>query len=656
MAQLTTTWLTLLLGVLPWLLAGSLISGWAGRWLTAVPLPSQRRTAVLLILALATALPLGEYGIIPVAHLLRQNGWPRWAILLLILAAPILTPLVLIGTAATYGLPLALARTVLGLAVSLLASQLLSFSASQHLYPNEYSALSTQHSALSTFLRYSGYAAVATFLAAVVTPTLPRLGSSWLSWPLHALLQPSHAVWDGFTAASTIAPTAAPPFWLLLIALTLGAQLDLASIGLWLGLWRARDGQPVAPRFLSPLIALAWGGFAYFLIISGRISDYANEQMGLVLLVMSLLLLLLGLTSLRPHKQGADAPSWASLWLMPPLLLGLLIPAPPATTAGHLLFIAWDEADTRQLVRADPESGVVQPLTQLAADYAVLDFSPAPNGSLIAYTVQNPNRSSDIWTIDPDGRQPYQLLDCLGSACGAPVWTADGSRLIYERRGVDNPYTPRLWWLDPVTGDSLPVFADRNVLAYGAQFSPNGRWLSFRTPNEPDISLYNLETGDIKTVPSQTGELGAWHPQGDYFYYTNVNYLGTIVVMHMFQADLTTGEQGGLTSVMAAVNDGSLAWSPDGRWLVFGRQPARAATGKQLWLLATDGRDPTQLTNDPIYNHGWPAWSADSQTLAYQRFDTSNPTSDPEIWVLDVATGEQTFVAPAGVQPRWLGR
>lgn len=127
MAQLTTTWLTLLLGVLPWLLAGSLISGWAGHWLTAVPLPSHRRTAVLLTLALATALPLGEYGIIPIAHLLRQNGWPRWAILLLILAAPILNPLVLIGTAATYGLPLALARTGLGVAVSLSACQLVSY-------------------------------------------------------------------------------------------------------------------------------------------------------------------------------------------------------------------------------------------------------------------------------------------------------------------------------------------------------------------------------------------------------------------------------------------------------------------------------------------------------------------------------------------------
>ena len=649
MPQLITNWLTLLLGIWPWLLGGALLATAVDKWLPPLSLPRQRHTAVALTLALAFALPLGEYGIIPIAHLLRRQGWPLWALLLLVLAAPVLTPLVVLATAAQHSLPLALGRLLLGLAIALAVSAVSGQPIRNPQSPirNPQSPIPNPQSPISLFAYYAGYTTAATLLAAAVTTAgwLPRL--EWV----YAIGQPTHAVWSAWAN-----PPATAPFWPRLFALTVGAQMDVASVALWIGLWRAHPAPATPAPRLAPLFALlplAWGGWAYVLVATGQIGRYTTREQGLVVLVMALLLLLFSFNSLRPRGVPIT-PHWAHLWLLPPLVLALWSPIPPPAPEGQLLFIGWDEAGTPQLFRANHETGAVRQLTQLAADYAVVDFAPAPDGSVIAYTVQNPNRSSDIWTIDPEGQLPYQLLNCLGSACGAPTWSADGGRLIYERRGVDNPYTPRLWWLDGVTGDTIPVFADNTILAYGALFSPNGRWFSYRTPNQPDIALYDLQTGEVRTVPSQTGELGAWHPQGDYFYYTNVSYLGTIVVAHMFQADLQTGEQGGLTSVMAAVNDGSLAWSPNGRWLAFGRQPARTAAGKQLWLLPTDGRDPLQLTNDSVYNHGWLAWSADSQTIAYQRFDTSRPTSDPEIWVMDVATAEAHMVASAGLQPRWL--
>lgn len=647
---ITTTWLQLLWGALPWLMLGVVLTVWAEPLWAAVAPPASVGRMLLLVLGLAVALPVGEYGIVPVARRMAQQGWPRWAVILLALSAPVLSPVVLVGTAVTVGWPLAGARAAVGLALAAVAAMAFGRGAAQPASPppiHPRGLWPTLRHMADMALELASLAAVATLLAALLQPWVgvPWQGGSWLAY---AIFYPTPAATELLTNGRWLLTA---PFGGLLLLLTLGAQLDLTTWVLW------AFPRPVATRAGSPILAalglLALGGFLYSLIVRGLLDGYADGRLALPLLVLALLLALLGASYLRPP---AGPTPWASRapWLILPALLGLMLPSAPHAGAGKLLFIGWDAAEVAQLYRANPATGEVQQITQLPLGVAVVDFAPAPDGSLIAYTVRNPNRSSDIWTIDPDGRQPYQLLDCLGSACGAPVWSADGTRLLYERRGVDNPHTPRLWWLDPLTGDTVPLFADRAILAYGALFAPSGRWFSFRTPNQPDISLYDLQQGTIKTVPSQTGELGAWHPLADLFYYTNVSYLGTVVVAHIFQADVATGEQGSLTSAMAAVNDGSLSWSPDGRYLAFGRQPARTATGKQLWLYPTDGRDPFKLTDTPTYNYGLLAWSADGRTLAYQQFDTSQPTSYPAIGVVDVETGILRLVAPEGIQPHWL--
>lgn len=413
------------------------------------------------------------------------------------------------------------------------------------------------------------------------------------------------------------------------------------------------------PKILHPLTLLLLGGYLYSLILRGTLSNFADEQAGVLVLASAIVLLLMAAAYLQPQDDNQTRPQNSSLKLLfvllPIIVGGVITETAVAPNTAAIVYLSWDNNDNLQLFKTSAaEQTEPQQLTQLQPTQQVTNFSVSPDGTLIAYTVQNADRSSDIWTIDRDGTLPYPVLDCLSAACSNPVWSPDGTRIMYERRPVDLPGSPRLWWLDPISGESIPVFNDANLLGYGVQFSPNGRWFSFLNPLDQEILIYDLETAAIKTIPSQTGEIGAWHPSADYFYFTDVQYLGSIVATHIFQADVLTGEQGSLTNMMAAVNDGSITWSPNGRYLAFGRQPTRVASGKQLWLIPADGTDPFQLTDLPTINHGRPAWSPDSQEIAYQAFDTTQPSSDPSIWVLGITSGRARLIAPVGIMPQWL--
>lgn len=412
------------------------------------------------------------------------------------------------------------------------------------------------------------------------------------------------------------------------------------------------------PRILQPLTLLLLGGYLYSLILRGTLARFVNEQTAVLVLASAIVLLLMAAAYLQPRvAQTAYKTSVLQLLfiLLPVIVGGIVTETAVERGTAEIIYLSWDSSDNLQLFKtsADGEREP-QKLTQLKPDQQVTNFSVSPDGELIAYTVQNTDRSSDIWTIDRDGSLPYPVLDCLSAACSNPVWSPDGTRIIYERRPVDLPGSPRLWWLDPISGESIPVFNDADLLGYGVQFSPNGRWFSFLNPLDQEILIYDLQTAAIKTIPSQTGEVGAWHPTANYFYYTDVQYLGSTVATHIFQANVLTGEQGSLTNLMAAVNDGSITWAPNGRYLAFGRQPTRVASGKQLWLMPADGADPFQLTDLPTINHGRPAWSPDSQEIAYQTFDTTQPSSDPSIWVININSGRARLIAPVGIMPQWL--
>ncbi|MBC7985341.1 MAG: PD40 domain-containing protein, partial [Sphingomonadaceae bacterium] len=72
----------------------------------------------------------------------------------------------------------------------------------------------------------------------------------------------------------------------------------------------------------------------------------------------------------------------------------------------------------------------------------------------------------------------------------------------------------------------------------------------------------------------------------------------------------------------------SLAWSPDGRALVYSMQG-------RLWRQEIGSREATQLTSGPGYDYQ-PDWSPSGETIVFSRYHDDAI----ELWTLDLASGE----------------
>ncbi len=105
------------------------------------------------------------------------------------------------------------------------------------------------------------------------------------------------------------------------------------------------------------------------------------------------------------------------------------------------------------------------------------------------------------------------------------------------------------------------------------------------------------------------------------------------------------------------MEDASPAYSPDGQWIAFARKHLdreRWTPGRQLWLMRPDGREARQLTNAPDYNHSALAWSPDSTSLAYMRFNQVEFTQPAEIWWIDINEAQPRMLVEGGYLPQWI--
>jgi Tol biopolymer transport system component len=202
--------------------------------------------------------------------------------------------------------------------------------------------------------------------------------------------------------------------------------------------------------------------------------------------------------------------------------------------------------------------------TSLAAALAIVALLAVPGTALTAFPGANgrivfdsdrDGGDGDVWTIDPDGRDPMNLTADSDGDDFEGAWSPDGRRIVFVRDpDLDGPDDFELWAMR-ADGSGRRQLTDNTAFDQEAAFSPSGRWIAF-VHGDSDVWV-------MRRNGKQPRQLTGQDPAED-----AVDILAT--------------------------------YSPDGRFIAF--QSTRDSTDPDVFdllLMRADGSGETVLTSSP---------------------------------------------------------
>jgi Tol biopolymer transport system component len=291
------------------------------------------------------------------------------------------------------------------------------------------------------------------------------------------------------------------------------------------------------------------------------------------------------------------------------------------------------------------------------------DPAPSPDGKWLAYQ-SNKGGSSQVWILPAGGGAPRKLTSepattkapdgkAIPTRVMTPTWAPDSKSLLYisTRSGGYNIYSI------PLAGGTPKALSN----AAGAQrypvYSPDGTKIVFPSSRNQPGSLWGFQLylmdakGEVNGPPARqltrsNGSPGhpIWSPDGKWVCYVAKDFDSTRTVnigggmqakqsamfssFRVYKIPATGGREVKLTGIRTdpgQAEDTWPAWSPDGKWIAFGRN----IQGKSnLWLLDVLSGHAFPITE--LGNAMKPNWSPDGKSLYFTRLDEKQ---NEDIWV-----------------------
>ena len=277
----------------------------------------------------------------------------------------------------------------------------------------------------------------------------------------------------------------------------------------------------------------------------------------------------------------------------------------------------------------------------------------SPDGKQVVFTinrisVEENKGDSDLWLVPTDGSAPPRRLTWNPGADGGPAWSPDGKRIAFVSKRGEAP--PQLHVLTLDGGEAQPV-TKLPVAVQGPKWFPDGKRIGFVASTWPDLNgdwpaiqkrLDENKADKVQAKITDTRLLRFWDE-----YRTDGRF------HHVFSVDLATSEVKDLTPGLARTTDFMApeeSWdlSPEGDEIAYGvnnTEPPYRTINFDVFIQKI-GAEPRNLTEDNSAHDMIPRYSPDGRWIVYGR--NRRPDIDPDFGRLaryDRRSGETRILA-----------
>ena len=270
----------------------------------------------------------------------------------------------------------------------------------------------------------------------------------------------------------------------------------------------------------------------------------------------------------------------------------------------------------------------------------------SPDGSFIAFQSESPGAElsnsrvmppSTIWIMPSQGGQPKQITQ-VGNPDGghsAPSWSPDSKRIVFEASNFADVAV----WTIGIDGTGL-----RKIIQ-GTQpiYSADGIYFMGRYTGESDLSRIRVSSSG-EPIGEPTMVLQA--REGASFSGPVVSADGKKILYsaNRIESNLSTvsllanGDAAGPPSIFASDTSSRNTlprFSADGKKIAFNRW--RRTTGNHIWVGDADGKNLTQITNNPR-GEAQANWLPGGEKVA---FLSENADKRLILWTVSIVTGKQ---------------